>query len=126
MFEKKITLEDILTIENDEEVSTVMSDEPTDIRILSASVKGDKSTKGARPLSRPGTTKSSKMLSDAPKGAKGAKIMSDHPGGPKAARMLSDQPGGTKGAKILMDQPGGTKGAKILSSLPGGKGANIV
>ena len=115
MFEKKITLEDILTIENDEEVSVVTADsEPTDIRVLSATVKGTKSTK------------SSKMLSDAPKGAKGAKIMSDHPGGPKAARLLSDQPGGTKGAKILMDQPGGTKGAKILSSLPGGKGANIV
>jgi hypothetical protein len=115
MFEKKITLEDILTIDNDDEVSIAKSNsEPTDIRVLSATVKGTKSTKGAR------------MLSDAPKGAKGAKIMSDHPGSPKAARLLSDQPGGTKGAKILMDQPGGTKGAKILSSQIGGKGANIV
>jgi hypothetical protein len=74
MFEKKITLEDILNIEIDNDSQQ------------SASVA---SPKGAR------------MLSDFPKGVKGARMLSDYPKSVKGARMLSEYPKGVKGARII-------------------------
>ena len=78
MFEKKITLEDILNIEIGSEAAVQSISDTAPM-----GVKGDR------------------MLNEYPKGIKGARILSEYPKGTKGARILSEYPQGVKAPGIL-------------------------